>query len=171
MLLIATKMYELNFSQLMEVYYGSNQENGAYFFPEESPGRALILAEQKFREYLQEDFFAHIGAAYYIWQEDGQYVSALRLEPYEGGVLLQALETKPDSRAMGYAGKLIRETLRTLPGGTKVYSHVSKRNAASLAVHCACGFRQMLDYAVEIDGTVTRKCVTLLCVCGSEDMP
>ena len=84
---------------------------------------------------------------------------------------LQALETKPDSRAMGYAGKLIRETLRTLPGGTKVYSHVSKRNAASLAVHRVCGFLPVLDYAVEIDGTVTRKCFTLLCVCGSEDMP
>lgn len=168
MLIVARRMYEMNFSQLMEVYYEGNQENGACFFPDETPGRALILAEQQFREYLQEDFFAQKKAAYYIWQEDGHYVSALRLESYRDGLLLEALETKPDCRRRGYAKALIQSVVREFPKGTKIYSHVAKHNTASLETHRSCGFAQLLDYAMELDGTVTRNHMTLQYVCGAQ---
>lgn len=161
MLKIAHSLSELNFSKLMEVYAEGNVENGEYFFPEETPERQKMLAEERFGEYLREDFFRQKGACYAVLEEQGEYLSALRLEPYEDGLLLEALETKPNCRKKGYARELMRLTFARLPAGTKVYSHVSKRNEPSLAVHRACGFRVYLDYAVEVDGTVTRRCVTL----------
>ena len=159
MLLLATKLQELNFSQLMAVYEEGNRENGELFFPDLSEGQQMIRAEQSFYEYLREGFFPVPGAVYALWVEDGNYVSALRLEPYEDGLLLEALETAPAQRRKGYAEKLIRAVLEQFP--QKIYSHVSKRNVASLAVHEKCGFRQVLDYAKYIDGSVARTAVTL----------
>ena len=91
--------------------------------------------------------------------ENDVYFSALRLEPYEDGLLLEALETAPAHRRKGYAEKLIRAVQAEFL--QKIYSHVSKKNTASLAVHQKCGFRQVLDYAKYIDGSVVRSAVTL----------
>ena len=142
MLLLATKLQELNFSQLMAVYEEGNRENGELFFPDLSEGQQMIRAEQSFYEYLREGFFSVPGAVYALWVEDGNYVSALRLEPYEDGLLLEALETAPAQRRKGYAEQLMRAVQAQFP--EKIYSHVSKRNVASLAVHEKCGFRQVL---------------------------
>ena len=49
-----------------------------------------------------------------------------------------------------------------LEPGQRVYSHVSKRNQASLSTHFSCGFQIEKDYAVDLDGTVTTRQVTLL---------
>lgn len=159
MLLLATKLQELNFSQLMAVYEEGNRENGELFFPDLSEGQQMIRAEQSFYEYLREGFFSVPGAVYALWVEDGNYVSALRLEPYEDGLLLEALETAPAQRRKGYAEQLMRAVQAQFT--EKIYSHVSKRNVASLAVHEKCGFRQVLDYAKYIDGSVARTAVTL----------
>ena len=159
MLYLATKLRELNFSQLMAVYEEGNRENAAIFFPELSEGQQMIRAEQSFYQYLQEGFFPVPGAVYAVWAENGAYVSALRLEPYEDGLLLEALETAPKERRKGYAEKLIRAVQVQFP--QKIYSHVSKKNTASLMVHQKCGFRQVLDYAKYIDGSVVRTAVTL----------
>ena len=99
------------------------------------------------------------GAVYALWVEDGRYRSALRLEPYEDGLLLEALETAPKYRRQGYAEKLMRAVQEAFP--QKIYSHVSKRNKASLAIHEKCGFRQVLDYARYIDGSVAHNAITL----------
>lgn len=159
MLLLATKLQELNFSQLMAVYEEGNRENAQLFFPDLSEGQRMIQAEQSFYEYLREGFFPVPGAVYALWIEHGKYVSALRLEPYEDGLLLEALETEPTQRGKGYAEQLIRAVQGQF--SEKIYSHVSKKNAASLAVHEKCGFRQVLDYAKYIDGSVSRTAVTL----------
>ena len=159
MLYLATKLQQLNFSQLMAVYEEGNRENAAAFFPELSAGQQMLQAEQSFYQYLQEGFFPVEGAVYAIWVENGTYVSALRLEPYEDGLLLEALETAPAERRKGYAERLIRSVQEQF--AQKIYSHVSKRNTASLAVHQKCGFRQVLDYAKYIDGSVVRSAVTL----------
>ena len=158
MLLLATKLQELNFSQLMAVYEDGNRENGELFFPDLSEGQQMIRAEQSFYEYLREGFFSVPGAVYALWVEDGNYVSALRLEPYEDGLLLEALETAPTQRRKGYAEQLMRAVQAQFP--EKIYSHVSKRNVASLAVHEKCGFRQVLDYAKYIDGSISRSALT-----------
>lgn len=159
MLLTATSMAELDFPALMEVYLEGNLENGADRWPGESQWRQLQLAEEAFRDYLRQDFFSVPGAVYCLWQEGNRYVSALRLEPYKDGLLLEALETRPDARRRGYAGMLIREVQSRVAG--TLYSHVHKGNAASLAVHRQCGFRRISEIAVYIDGSVNDRCCTL----------
>ena len=159
MLHLARKMRELNFGQLMAVYEEGNRENAEIFFPDLSEGQKMIQAEQSFYQYLQEGFFSVPGAVYAMWVENGVYVSALRLEPYEDGLLLEALETTPSERRKGYAEQLIRAVQKEF--SQKIYSHVGKKNLASMAVHKKCGFQQMLDYAKYIDGSVVRTAVTL----------
>ena len=155
MLLIAKRLADLNFSKLMDVYIEGNQEKaeayGAY---------GLLQAEREFCDYLREDFFRQKGAFYAVWSEQGRYVSALRLEPFKDGWLLEALETLPDHRGKGYAKKLLSSVLDYL-GQNVVYSHVSKRNEASLRTHFACGFEVYSDHAVYVDGSVTSRAYTL----------
>jgi RimJ/RimL family protein N-acetyltransferase len=109
--------------------------------------------EQDFYQYLRECFFTTEGAIYALWSPAGEYVSALRLEPYQDGLLLEALETAPGQRRKGYAADLITAVLQMV-GETKVYSHVSKRNTASLRTHEKCGFHRVLEHAVYADGSV-----------------
>lgn len=160
MLILATSLRQLRFSELMEVYADSNEEK-ASDWPNLPHGYALTLAEQDFRQYLQEVFFPTLGSLCAIWEENGKYVSALRLEPYKDGLLLEGLETHPDERKQGYAAMLISAVQQHL-GSVKIYSHVSKCNTASLKTHEKCGFRQISDHAVYINGSVDYRCSTLL---------
>lgn len=153
-MLVARTMRELVFSELMEVYMEGNLEKT-------ENGLTLLEAERDFRQYLRECFFTVPEAAYYIWVEDGRYVSALRLEPYKDGLLLEALETAPDRRRRGYAGQLIRAVLKT-ETRRPIYAHVAKGNTASLAVHQGCGFRRVLEYAAYIDGSVHDRACTMI---------
>lgn len=163
MLIIAKSMVDLCFSSLMEIYEEGNRENGSVFYPQEPEPRQIALAEQDFFDYLQNDFFTRERSRYMILSQEERYVSALRLEPYQDGLLLEALETAPWARNRGFAAALIyqvQELLRA-EGGGPVYSHVSNHNAPSLAVHSRCGFRKILDYAVYLDGSVNRRSQTL----------
>lgn len=159
MLTIARRLADLSFSQLMEVYQEGNAENGMDFYPEETPERQRMLAEQDFYDYLNGVFFRTEGATYFVWTEAGRYVSALRVEPYQDGFLLEALETAPDQRSKGYAKALIREVL-AMYGNEKIYSHVSKRNIPSRRTHERCGFQKILDHAVYADGSVLHTSLT-----------
>ena len=158
MLRIAKSLKELNFRTLMDVYMEGNLEKA-----EESAlglHQGLLQAEQDFYQYLRECFFPVPDAVYAVWEENGQYISAVRFEPYRDGILLEALETAPEHRGKGYAAKLVCAALLQLQL-QKVYSHVSKKNTASLALHERCGFVKVLDYAAYIDGSVNRNAVTL----------
>ena len=152
MLICVRTFQELDFDALMQVYLEGNRENGEDLYPEETPERQLELALRDFENYLRHDFFSNKDARYWIWSEDGVYLSALRLEPYEDGLLLEALETHPEYRCRGYAKKLICAVMKQLPAGTRVYSNISKRNTPSLVTHRACGFYKLLDYSVGTDG-------------------
>lgn len=159
MLQIIRSMRELDFLALMKIYVEGNMENGAERWPEESQGRQLQLAEEAFRDYLRHDFFTNEKAAYYLWTVDGICVSALRLEPYKDGWLLEALETGPENRRRGYGENLIRSVL-ALSMGT-IYSHVHKANGPSLAIHEKCGFCRISEAAAYIDGSVNDRCCTM----------
>lgn len=163
MLVMATSLHQLRFSELLEVYADSNEEKASEW-PNLPRGFALQQAEQDFRQYLQEIFFQTPGAVCAVWEEGGKYVSVLRLEPYKDGLLLEALETAPAERKKGYASRLIREVQRvlTVQSPVKLYSHIHKRNEASLRTHKACGFRQISDHAVYINGSVDYRCDTFL---------
>lgn len=160
MLIVANKLNELAFGKLMEVYTEDNLENGRDLWPEEPESRQIALAEQEFYQYLQQVFFKTNGAKYLIWEEKGRYVSALRLEPYRDGLLLEALETAPSYRRKGCAAKLVQAAL-AYAGNVKIYSHVGKKNTASFRTHEKCGFVRILDYAVYADGSVNDRCCTL----------
>jgi GNAT superfamily N-acetyltransferase len=159
MLYLADKLSRLTFSQLMAVYAESNRENAEEFWPELSENERLLRAEEAFYQYLKESFFKTSGAVYAMWMQGGKYAAALRLEPYEDGLLLEALETHPEYRNRGFASDLLTAVLEKFP--EKIYSHVGKRNTPSLRVHEKCGFRTIKDYAVYIDGSVNTKAWTL----------
>ena len=160
MLILAQSIRDLSFSKLMGVYIEGNLENAEEFYPDLPEGQKLMQAEQDFYQYLTEVFFRTSGAVYAIWEAQGSYVSALRLEPYRDGLLLEALETAPPSRRQGYGEKLIRAVQKQF-SNQRIYSHVGKKNAASLRVHEKCGFRRISEYAVYIDGSVNRRACTL----------
>lgn len=160
MLLTFDKLKDLSFSGLMAVYEEGNKENGEEFWPDMEEGQRLLRAEQEFHQYLREIFFPTEGAVYCIWEERGHYVSALRLEPYRDGLLLEALETAPEERRKGYAAMLIRAVQQQYRG-QKIYSHVHKRNFPSLKTHETCGFQRIAENAVYADGSVTDRSCTL----------
>jgi GNAT superfamily N-acetyltransferase len=163
MLIVAEKLHKLSFSALMEVYEEGNLENAQEMYPDCTRGQQLLRAEQDFYQYLSEIFFRTDGAAYLIWQERGQYLSALRLEPWEDGFLLEALETAPQFRRQGHAAALL-EAMKLYAmqrGIQKIYSHVGKRNEASLRTHLSAGFEKILDHAVYADGSVMHNLYTL----------
>ena len=163
MLKIIHSMSSLRFSELMQVYREGNLENGAELYSRQTPELQLRNAEMDFYHYLNSVFFCQKDSCYAIWEVDGCYTSALRLEPCLDGLLLCALETAPEARRRGYAFSLIQSVQAYLKarGCDVIYSHVSKKNAASLAVHKKCGFEVIKDCAVYSDGSVLHASVTL----------
>lgn len=162
MLCLAYHLNELSFSGLMAIYRESNQENGSEFYPQLPEQARLLRAEQDFYDYLKEDFFRRAGSLYAWWEHQGEMVSALRLEPFRDGFLLEALETAPDRRRQGHAGALMADFLGFCvnTGRLPVYSHIRKGNVPSEKVHRACGFQICWDMAVYVDGSVSSRCRT-----------
>ena len=163
MLIIAKKLSSLHFSKLMHVYRESNIENGSIHYPGLTAERQEAAAEQDFYQYLNEVFFRQKNSFYAIWELAGEYVAALRIEPYRDGFLLCALETAPNARNRGYATTLVKHVIQYLSefGDSVIYSHVSKHNDSSLAVHNKCGFSITDDCAVYSDGSVLSSSYTL----------
>ena len=157
MLKIVKNTRELNITHFLRVYEESIRENSERF------STSVQKAEDAFLAYLEDDFFRQRDAFYAFWIVDGIYKSALRMEPYRDGLLLQALETAPDDRGHGYAEALMKEVLAYLEHTEfkVIYSHVDKQNRASYNVHMKCGFFVHSDVATYIDGTVTNKSYTL----------
>lgn len=148
MLIVYRQYSKLNISDLLAVYEDS--------FVEDRKDR--FCAEQDFCDYLREQFFCVADAYYAVWSQDNRYVCALRMEPYRDGYLLSGLETAPAQRRKGYAYSL----LQAVCGLTKpIYSHVFRNNVPSLRLHKKCGFTQIQDYGVLLDGTVSNRYVTL----------
>ena len=164
MLKIVKSLSELNTAQFLAVYAESNRKTGQIHYPNLSEEQQINFAEEDLISYLREDFFRGKDAFCAIWIEEGVYKSALRIEPYRDGLLLHALETVPNARKMGYAYKLVIAVLEHLKffKYQAVYSHVHKQNIPSLRLHKKCGFQQVSDSAVYIDGTVTQNSCTLM---------
>ena len=150
---IIRNLRELQFSKLLDVYSGSLYSSCST--------QKQLEAEQDFYAFLREFFKSGF---YAVWELNGRYVSALRLEPYQDGLLLEAVETAPAQRNQGYAKRLLNSALAyvTEYQSCPVYSHVKKDNDPSLALHRACGFQKILDYASYIDGSVARDARTFV---------
>ncbi len=157
MLLIYRKMLDIDFSQLMDVYSETISQLGRRDYPDLDEFERRFLTEQDQYQYLLDCISCGVICA--VWSSEGRYGAALRLEPYNDGYLLTALETAPGMRRKGYAEALVRGVLNAFPN-SPIYSHVSCSNKASNALHKKCGFSQYLDYAVYLDGSVTTQAVT-----------
>ena len=168
MLEIHTAMGKLNISWLSEVYSESiklQAENYSY-----SSENARILESQQDFYWSLQAFYRQKGAFYGVWNPGDGYKAALRCEPYRDGLLLEGVETAPQSRRKGYAKDLMRAVIAylRLSGCKKLYSHVHKGNEASLKLHECCGFTIISDHAVYIDGSADYKSYTFVCQLSDE---
>ena len=154
MLRIVQTMAELPFGKLMGIYEQSNRDNGKKWI-NENELRQIAMAEQEVYAYLRQCFFTRPGSRYFIWEEQGKWLSAVRCESYADGWLLTALETVPEARGRGYAAKLLTGVLESL-GMEKVYAHIRQDNQASMAVHLRCGFIKLKSGARLLDGSYSR---------------
>lgn len=142
MLILAKRMSQLRFSALASLYEANT-----------------LRAEQDLYAYLQEDLFPNGMCC--IWEENGRYVSALRLQPWKDGWLLDGLQTHRDQRRKGYAKALVLASLEKA-NVEKVYVHIQRQNAPSIALHTACGFLKLWNYATYLDGSVYHSADTYL---------
>lgn len=145
MLLKITSYSELDKRKLMDIYSESNFENTDYFYPDESDkNTAVAMVETGFLTFLESEFFKMGKATYWVFEENGVWLSALRTcEIKERLYWLEALETKPECRGKGYGSKLLSAVLVAMKavGEFCLCDCVSKNNAASLRTHEKCGFK------------------------------
>ena len=164
MILWFYRLYELDFQKLMSVYEEGNVRNGAILYPDKPVAAQKQLAEYAFEDYLRHAFFRQKNAAYCVLADGRIYYSAVRIEPFEDGYLLSALETGPSYRRKGYGERLIKQVLSacTERGMLPIYSHVHNSNIASLNLHLKCGFCVYKDIAKYLDGTISDAAKTLV---------
>lgn len=153
----------LPYSPLMEIYADSLHAAAKLEYPNLAENQAILQAEQDFYSYLYNDFFSSPEAACFLWELRQRPVAAVRIESYLDGRLLTGLETLPEMRNRGIGKELLTAVLHYAKqeGVMQVYSHVTKNNAASLAVHKACGFSIVSNYAVCLDGSTDGNMYTL----------
>lgn len=152
-LLVFRDLSGLNWEQFFAVYRESSTENAAEWYPELSGEEALTKYEEGYRDYLTGDFQANDGMLL-VLEKDGVYRSALRLLPQEPNrFLLEALETHPDFREMGFGKRILQETmlwLHNIAPGCFICSHVSRKNKISIQTHRAAGFSGTKDEACDL---------------------
>lgn len=145
MILRIEKYGDIDQRRLMDLYSESNLENTDYFYPDiEDKAWAVGKVEEGFLDFLENEFYVKEGSVYWILEEDGVWLSALRTTELEGRTFyIEALETHPDHRRQGYAAKLIEGVIGELKkgGGFRLRSCVDKENAPSIAAHLHCGFK------------------------------
>jgi len=145
MLLKITDPEGLDERKLMDIYSESNFENTDYFYPDEADKTfAVRKVEEGFMDFLKNEFFRNACASYWILDENGVWVSALRISRIKDDLyFLEALETRPDQRGKGYASLLLSSVVETLKndGPFRLCDCVSKKNTASLKTHEKCGFQ------------------------------
>lgn len=163
MLKILKSVSQLNIEELLAIYQEDILENGISFFPQLSGTELIRKSEDSFVSYLREDFFSQKDSFVAVWTSDGHYKAALRIEPYNDGVLLEALSTAPSERKKGFGYLLVSAVQGYLSdlSYNVIYSHINKKNIPSLELHKKCGFQIFADFARYIDGTVTQNSCTM----------
>lgn len=133
---------QLDFSQLLQIYA-------------EPDGHPL-----SHREYagFYEDTLGHLndpGCSIALWVVKDRYCCAVRILPYQDGFLLAGLQTLREERGKGYATALLKALIAMRNDRGALYVHIHKKNRASLRLHEKCGFVQIMDHALLLDGTVS----------------
>lgn len=103
--------------------------------------KTIREAEQYYVEKFLGRFMSGNETTYYVWEENDEWVSALRLTKLDDHYFLEALETAPEQRRKGYASQLIQTLIQKLEDKHVIIrSKVRKTNIASLRTHQKCGF-------------------------------
>ncbi len=163
MLQIISASSMLDYGQMVNVYRESLLREGQEKYPYLEENQQQLEVEQDFFLFLKS-FLKQPDSFCAVWALDCGYVSALRIEPYRDGLLVEGLETEPNFRNHGYAKQLLRATLDYLNnrGRLKIYSHIHNQNIASVKVHLSCGFICVSDCAAYVDGSVDNCSCTYL---------
>ena len=161
------KIRDCDISALFSVYSQSLEEARTLHYSRLDANEGFLLASQDYYQYLSQVFFRTPGAVLAVYSHNGEYVSALRLEPYQDGYLLNALETAPDCRGKGFGKHLVEEVIAycRAAGIHVLYSHVDKQNVASQKLHLAVGFTVVSRNATLLDGTFSTQYETLCFFC------
>ena len=141
----------LDIRQIFKIYEESLTRNYSAKEPWESP-EILFLEDLRL-------FFGGKNNRLFLWEHAGEFVSALRLEPYQDGFLISCLETAPDQRRSGFALELMNAVVLLEKG--PFYAHVAKNNVPSRRFHEKVGFVKIADHAVFVDGSVYSSVMTL----------
>lgn len=164
MLEIVRQLSDLSFSSLCDLYWSEPSVLGDKDSIQTDDCRRRMADEQDFYAYLRSVFFMTPEAFYAIGVDAGRYVSAVRVEPFRDGYILAGLVTHAAFRRHGFGKKLLSGVIDYVKssGDVRLYSHIDRQNYASIELHKCCGFREILDYAVFLDGSVSQKYHTFL---------
>ena len=139
--------------KLMDLYQEGNIENAAYFYPDMEKALAVRKCEGDFLEDLRTRFFSREDSEYWILEEGGVWISALRLSRISDGLYyIEALETHPAYRRQGHGAELLNgvvEELKRRGGPFRLCDTVKKTNIPSLRTHQKCGFAIVPGAAVD----------------------
>ena len=155
----------VNAADFLAVYRESSEENAPEWYPEMSGPEALARYEGEYLAYMRTAFWEE-GGLLALLSDDGVYCSALRLYPLkeEKRFFVEALETRPDRRRMGYGTLLFQkliEQLEKVLGIITLVSNPHKTNLASIATHLSAGFVRTAEYFME-DGVKNEKMTTMV---------
>ncbi len=157
MLLEFTTMSDTDAMHMIRLIYSEGcRENAQWRYPDATDlTDAIHEEEQGFLEFVRE-FLSKERNRYYILEENGEWVSALRLTHIEDFYYLEALETAESHRQKGYAVRLLQKVIALLRtrGKVEIRCNVHKKNIPSLATHKKCGFTVAEENGVNyISGT------------------
>lgn len=149
-----------------DVYPEGCMINAKYHHPEQEDLDTAIAEEAEyFFLFLKKKFLPQERNTYYVLDVEGEWVSALRLTKMDDFYYLEALETSPKQRKMGYGARLLSETIQLLKrrGPLTIRDNVKKDNLASLATHRRCGFRIEQEEAINcLSGETKADCYGLI---------
>ena len=164
-LLLLKEAGKIEEKEFLGIFRESSEENAPAWYPELSGEAALQKYEDGFFTYMRGPFFAE-GGILAILRDEEHYRSSLRLYPYgaENCFLVEAFETRPDSRKLGFGKRLYEAVIAQLEkeyGQIELLADVYKTNTASIAAHLSSGFVREKEYWEEGDGTRNEKKVTM----------
>lgn len=143
------KVNELNDKEqrlLMDLYEDGNIKNASYFYPDiEDIEVGKKKVEENFIDYIKNEFLINDGNIYYVWEENGIWISAMRVYKINKKLYyIEALATHPKYRRQGFAEKLMSSVIEDLKvqGSFEMKSMTSKENIASQRTHEKCGFNK-----------------------------
>lgn len=160
MILVVNSLRVLDFSQLTRLYEDDIEQDRRRHYAHMDAAEGRFCAENDLYHYLRDCFFGQNNGAYYIYEENGKYLSAFRIEQYLDGLLINALITDEGHRNKGLASDLLNKLFESVT--VPVYAHIYRKNMASLAIHRKFGFKKHADHAVMLDGSVCNDHITYI---------